>query len=57
MTYGATDAADPPATVTRTFKMSVGGSVVTIAADADAVTEGEDAVFVLTRAGDASAGA
>ena len=54
VTYGATDAADPPATVTRTFKMSIGGSVVTIAAEADAVTEGEDAVFVLTRTGDAS---
>ncbi len=52
MTYGATDAADPPTTVTRTFKMRVGGSVVTIAAEADAVTEGEDAVFVLTRSTD-----
>ncbi len=55
MTYAATDAADPPVTVTRTVRMSVGGSVVTIAAEADAVAEGEDAVFVLARTGDASA--
>ncbi len=54
LTYGATDSSEPRVTATCSFKIRIKPSilpVVTVAAEAVTVTEGGDAVFVLTRTG------
>ena len=54
LTYSARDSSEPRVTATCSFKIRIKPSilpVVTVAAEAGTVTEGRDAVFVLTRTG------